>query len=94
MFFLFQFTFTAAKCNHTTGTVLPKGITRVLIDFLKCKPNISNTFCRSQYDAYDIKDERPSCHRSGRQPKTYVKPEAAITVFELPMVGGVSPETW
>jgi len=31
--------------------------------------------------------------RSGRQPKTYVKPEAAITVFELLMMGGVSPET-
>jgi len=32
-------------------------------------------------------------HRSGRQPKTYVKPEAAITVFALLMMGGVSPET-
>jgi len=32
-------------------------------------------------------------HRSGRQPKIYVKPEAAITVFELLMMGGVSPET-
>jgi hypothetical protein len=32
-------------------------------------------------------------HRSGRQPKTYVKPEAAITVFELLMMGGVWPET-
>jgi len=33
-------------------------------------------------------------HRSGnRQPKTYVKPEIAITVFELLMMGGVSPET-
>jgi len=32
-------------------------------------------------------------HRSGRQPKTYVKPEAAITVFELLMMGGMSPET-
>ena len=32
-------------------------------------------------------------HRSGRQPKTYVNPEAAITVFELLMMGGVSPET-
>jgi hypothetical protein len=31
--------------------------------------------------------------RSGWQPKTYVKPEAAITVFELLMMGGVSPET-
>ena len=31
-------------------------------------------------------------HRSGRQPKTYVKPKAAITVFELLMMGGVSPE--
>jgi hypothetical protein len=33
-------------------------------------------------------------HRSGnRQPKTYVKPEAAVTVFELLMMRGVSPET-
>jgi hypothetical protein len=33
-------------------------------------------------------------HRSGnRQPKTYVKPEAAIKVFELLMMDGVSPET-
>jgi hypothetical protein len=32
-------------------------------------------------------------HHSGRRPKTYVKPEAAITVFELLMMGGVSPET-
>jgi hypothetical protein len=32
-------------------------------------------------------------HRSDRQPKTYVKPETAITVFELLMMGGVSPET-
>jgi len=32
-------------------------------------------------------------HRSGRQPKTDVKPEAAITVFELLMMSGVSPET-
>jgi len=29
-------------------------------------------------------------HRSGRQPKTYVKPEAAVTVFELLMMSGVS----
>jgi hypothetical protein len=28
-----------------------------------------------------------------RQPKTYVKPEAAITVLELLMMGGVPPET-
>jgi hypothetical protein len=27
------------------------------------------------------------------EPKTYVKPEAAITVFELLMMGGVSLET-
>jgi hypothetical protein len=32
-------------------------------------------------------------HDSGRQPKTYVKPEAAITAFELLMMGGLSPET-
>jgi hypothetical protein len=32
-------------------------------------------------------------HRSGWQPKTYVKLEAAITVLELLMMGGVLPET-
>jgi hypothetical protein len=32
-------------------------------------------------------------HRSDRQPKTYVKLEAAITVFELLMMRGVSPKT-
>jgi hypothetical protein len=32
-------------------------------------------------------------HRSGRKPKKYIKPDAAITVFELLMMGGVSPET-
>jgi Cys-tRNA synthase (O-phospho-L-seryl-tRNA:Cys-tRNA synthase) len=32
-------------------------------------------------------------HRSVQQPKTYEKPEAAITVFELLMMGCVSPET-
>jgi hypothetical protein len=31
--------------------------------------------------------------RSGQQPKMYVKPEAAVTVFELLMMGGVSPKT-
>jgi hypothetical protein len=36
----------------------------------------------------------PLSHRGGRQPKTYVKPEAAITVFELLMMGGVSPKTY
>ena len=30
---------------------------------------------------------------SGRQPQTYVKPEAAITVFELLMMSGVLLET-
>jgi len=30
---------------------------------------------------------------SGRQTQTYVKPEAAITVFELLMTSGVSLET-
>ena len=32
-------------------------------------------------------------HGSGRQPKTHVKPEAAITVFELLMMDSGSPET-
>jgi len=33
-------------------------------------------------------------HQSGRQPKTYVKPEAAVTVCELLMMGGVSLRFW
>ena len=32
-------------------------------------------------------------YRSGRQLKIYVKPEAAMAVFELLMMGGLSPET-
>jgi hypothetical protein len=32
-------------------------------------------------------------HDSCRQPQTYVKPEAAITVFELLMMSSVSFET-
>jgi len=32
------------------------------------------------------------CNGSGQQPKTYVKPEVAITVFALLMMGDVSPE--
>jgi hypothetical protein len=35
----------------------------------------------------------PLSHDSCRQPQTYVKPEAAITVFELLMMNGVSLET-
>jgi hypothetical protein len=31
--------------------------------------------------------------RSGRQQKTHVKPEVAITAFELLTMSGVSPET-
>jgi hypothetical protein len=33
-------------------------------------------------------------HRSARQTKTYIKPEDAITVFELLMMGGVLRETF
>ena len=33
------------------------------------------------------------CHDNGRQPQTYVKPEAANTVFELLMMSDVSLET-
>jgi len=32
-------------------------------------------------------------HDSCRQPQTYITPEAAITVFELLMMSGVSLET-
>jgi hypothetical protein len=35
----------------------------------------------------------PFSHDGCRQPQTYVKPDAAITVFELLMMSGVSLET-
>jgi hypothetical protein len=35
----------------------------------------------------------PLSHDSCRQPQTYVKLEAAITVYELLMISGVSFET-
>jgi hypothetical protein len=35
----------------------------------------------------------PLSLESGRHPQTYVKPEAAIRVFELLMISGVSLET-
>jgi hypothetical protein len=38
--------------------------------------------------------ERERSHDSCRQPQTYVKTEAAITVLELLMMSGVSPETF
>ena len=42
---------------------------------------------------YGCRSLRWLSHRSGnRQPKTYVKPEATITVFEPLMMGGVSPK--
>jgi len=37
--------------------------------------------------------ELPLNHDSRLQPQTYVKPEAAITAFELLMMSGVSLET-
>jgi hypothetical protein len=39
------------------------------------------------------KRQFPLSHNSGRQTQTYVKPEAAITVFELLMMRGVPLET-
>jgi len=36
----------------------------------------------------------PLSHGSCRQPQTYVKPEAAITVFEPLMMSGVLQETY
>jgi len=42
----------------------------------------------------DVSAAAMARHRSGRQPKTYVKLEAAITVFALLMMGGVSPATF
>jgi hypothetical protein len=40
-----------------------------------------------------VATEWPLSHDSCQQPLTYVKPEVAITVFELLMMSGVSLET-
>jgi hypothetical protein len=40
-----------------------------------------------------IKSSKTVTAVSGRKPQTYVKPEAAIAVFELLMMSGVSLET-
>jgi len=54
--------------------------------------NVSKTRgCNYNFWAPD--DGRCVAHSGRRQPKTYVKPEDAITVFELLMMGGLSPET-
>ena len=53
--------------------------------------NCSTCFGRHTAHHQELKN---CSHRSGnRQPKTYVKPEVVITVFELLMMGCVSPET-
>jgi hypothetical protein len=62
--------------------------------FLNCST------CFERHSAHHQERNNCNCslcdgHRSGRQQKkkTYVKPEAAITVVELLMMGGLSPET-
>jgi hypothetical protein len=42
---------------------------------------------------FEFKKEAFPGHDGCRQPQTYVKPEAEITVFELLMMSGVSLET-
>jgi len=42
---------------------------------------------------WEFSSEFPLSHDSCRQPQTYGKPDAAITVFELLMMRGVSLET-
>jgi hypothetical protein len=45
-------------------------------------------------EAFYVREFAPFQHSAaGRQPQTYVKPETAITVFELLMMSGVSLET-
>jgi hypothetical protein len=49
---------------------------------------------RCNYNFWASDDGRCGAHRGRRKLKTYVKPEATIRVFELLMMGGVSPETY
>jgi hypothetical protein len=57
--------------------------------FLNCST------CFGRHTAHHQELKNCNCsHRIGnRQRKSYVKPEAAITVFELLVMGNVSPET-
>jgi hypothetical protein len=51
------------------------------------------SFFRSEKFKYEIKISYKEPTRYNRQPKTYLKPEAAIIVFGLLMMSGVSHET-
>ena len=62
----------------------------VRMHFPAKQPCTNDTVCNA---ACSIAHRFSISHRSCRQPKTYVKPKAAVTVFELLMMGGVSPET-
>jgi len=56
--------------------------------------NCSLWFCiRLWLPAAVMAEWEPLSYDSCRQPQMYVNPEAAITVFELPMMSGVSLET-
>jgi hypothetical protein len=71
------------RCNRVVEFIIPM--------FLNC----STCFGRHTAHHHELKNCNCSlwfCIRFWLQPKMYVKPEAAITVFELLMMGGMSPE--
>jgi len=64
--------------------------TRVVEFIIPMFLNCSTCFGRHTAHHQELKNElQPLVLRT----KTYVKPEAAVTVFELLMMGGVSPGT-
>jgi hypothetical protein len=69
-------------------------LTSLLVAFhIRCR-NIVSAFPVVDTHRYISNTAYSDGNRSAnRQPKTYVKPEAEITVFELLMMGGMSPET-
>jgi len=67
------------KCDRVVEFIIPV--------FLDCST------CFGSYTAHHQEHKNCNCSLWFWQPKTYVKSEAAITVFELLMMGGVSPET-
>ena len=81
------------KILHTLSSLLPLHSHSTMIAAGNHE-RMYNQRLQLQFLAPD--DERweiPLNHDSCRQPQTYVKPEATITVFGLLMMSGVLPET-
>jgi len=86
--FLCSWWWAVCRSKHTTQPWQLPATTNV------CKTRGCNYSFWAPDDERCVDRNIPLSHDSCRQPQTYVKPEAAITVFELLMMSGVSIETY